>query len=663
MKTEKIPRILLVGVGYFGKNHLRVLRSLEKKGKAVVVGAVTATKTSKENVEKEFQVPVSTKISDDILKKVDGVDIVTPYESHYEIAKKCLAHTNVIVEKPMAATSEQSDDLVSYAKKHNRVLMAAHVFRFHRVVEKIKELTGKEKPFTVKGSFINTSESDKGMDIFLEIPHYFDIMDYLFSQFPESTFTQKNKRLNTVSLRYPNKIDAIFTLGWSGNEKIRTLDFYFSNKTMKCDFAKNEIKIIEENSEKKIAVKKDKEPLEEELSTFLDVLKGKERVYPDGEVGSRIVRIAEMARPKVKERVKVAIIGSGIFGANCAIALDKFCDVEVFEKNNDIMMEASFVNQYRHHWGYHYPRSVDTVKDIRKAIPSFEALYNDAIIRNFPTYYAVAKEGSKTTPEDYLKFCRDNNLPFTEEFPDSKFLNRDKIAACIKTLEPIYDFEKLKELVKKYLSSCGNVKVSFNAEVLGGKIEKDGMKTLTVREGKTTHKKKFDFVINCTYGNYNNFSRWFSFPLKPIRIDLVEALIVKLPIPKISLAVMDGPFTNLVPIKNSNTFTLVHIEESIHQRYVPKDGLVKDQKFKQSRAKEIIKKSGEWFPILKEAELIESRNVHRAVNAYREHDDARPSDIYNHGFGCWSILGGKIVNCVDTSREIVEEIFPENKQK
>ena len=126
--------------------------------------------------------------------------------------------------------------------------------------------------------------------------------------------------------------------------------------------------------------------------------------------------------------------------------------------------------------------------------------------------------------------------------------------------------------------------------------------------------------------------------------------------PRVSLAIMDGPFTNLVPINIPTTFTLVHINESILERYVAKNGLPNKKHIKKSNAKNIIKKSQEWFPILKNAKILESRYVFRAVNAYREYDDARPSDITYHGFGCWSILGGKIVNSVIAAKKIAQEI-------
>ena len=120
-------------------------------------------------------------------------------------------------------------------------------------------------------------------------------------------------------------------------------------------------------------------PLEEELSIFLEVLKGKKVAYPNEQTGIRLVQIAEkagLAKNQLQniKKPRVAIIGAGIFGANCAIELGKSCDVTLFERNNDIMLEASFINQYRHHWGYHYPRSDKTVQDIRMRLMTLKTL-------------------------------------------------------------------------------------------------------------------------------------------------------------------------------------------------------------------------------------------------------------------------------------------------
>jgi hypothetical protein len=69
--------------------------------------------------------------------------------------------------------------------------------------------------------------------------------------------------------------------------------------------------------------------------------------------------------------------------------------------------------------------------------------------------------------------------------------------------------------------------------------------------------------------------------------------------------------------------------------------------------------SSRYMPILKDAEVVESRFATRAVNAFARDFDARPTVIRGHGFGCWSILGGKIITCVSNAREIAGVIRSE----
>lgn len=662
--NKKIPRILLVGVGRFGIKHLDTLLALEQKGYLTLVGVVVATTRSQRIIERKYNIKVWTEISDELLRQVDAVDIVTPPETHFQIAMKCLPFTNVLVEKPLAMTSREAKLVESKAKKHKRVLMIGHIFLFDPVIKKMELLLKRrqKEKLLIQGEFINPLENDVGRDIAFELPHFLYIVDYLIKHsVAEIMTTSKVGRVHTTNIKYTNNNHAGFKLGWRGDERIRTINFYFPNKEFSCNFLTHTIKIVDLRTGKikNIKCSSKTDNLTTEILYFLKILKKGSTKYPDGTAGRKAVELAEKAN-KIKtptEKLRVAIIGAGIFGSNCAIELGKFCDVTLFEKNSSIMQEASFVNQYRHHWGYHYPRSSETVQDIRNAIDSFEHLYEKAIIRNFPTYYCIAKKSSKTSADEYLHFCRQHNLPFNVELPDSKYVDRDKISLSLKTMEPIYDYVLLKKLVGNYLKASKNITVKLNTSVVGVRLEKTGKKTLTTLNNKGVKQEKpFDYVINATYAKYNQFSKWLNFPEKPVRIDLVETLIVKLPLPKISFAIMDGPFTNLVPTPEDHLFTLVHIKESILERYVPKNGLPSAKKRDITRMDQTIKESMKWLPILKDAKVIDIRYVFRAVNANREHDDARPSDLVYHSFGCWSVLGGKIVNSVATAKEIALKI-------
>ncbi|HDY73033.1 MAG TPA: FAD-dependent oxidoreductase [Candidatus Jorgensenbacteria bacterium] len=661
----KKPRILLIGVGKFGNKHLKVLLNLEQKRLIKLAGVVVKTKRSQQKFKRKYAFPVYNEISNTLLDDVDAVDIVTPPETHFELVLKCLPRTHILVEKPLAVTVKEASLIKRHAKASPHILMVGHIFRFHPVTIQLKKIikATKELPHSIESTFINPIVTDNGRDVELEMLHPFDIIDYLFGKALIKKHVEDKGRLKVVSLVYRRGIHAVVRLGWSGKEKKRTLSLLFRRNQIVCNFEENTITVYENGLIKKhINCNNTVELLETELRAFVRAIHTPNSEYPDAEVGHRIVKIAttkQADRVPVSAKKKVAIIGAGIFGTNCAIELAPFCNVTLFEKNKSILSEASYINQYRHHWGYHYPRSQETVNDIASSIADFENRYKEAIITEFPTYYSVAKEGSKVTPKRYLEFCKRNNLPFTIECPGERFINKEKIALCIKTYEPIYNYAKLKSITEQLLKKH-RVKLRLGREVVGASILQDGRKALRVKKDGVVHEEYFDYVINVTYARYNDFCAWLNFPRKPVRIDLVETLWVKLNIPRISLAVMDGPFTNIVPTHKENVFTLVHIKESILRRFVPKNGLVPKDIFlssRNSRVQKIISYSAKWFPIVKEAKVLKVHYVLRSVNAYHEYDDARISNTTEHGFGCFSILGGKIVNAVSSAKNIVRLII------
>ena len=78
---------------------------------------------------------------------------------------------------------------------------------------------------------------------------------------------------------------------------------------------------------------------------------------------------------------KALVVGGGIFGSTAAVSLaNNGYDVEIHEKQSDIMMCASNINQYRLHKGYHYPRSSDTALECNKGLKTFKRKYEQSIL-------------------------------------------------------------------------------------------------------------------------------------------------------------------------------------------------------------------------------------------------------------------------------------------
>lgn len=387
---------------------------------------------------------------------------------------------------------------------------------------------------------------------------------------------------------------------------------------------------------------------------------GMDKQNADGVIGTRIVSIAEKGIPKPMKRPRIAVIGGGIFGTSAAAELGEFSDVTLFEKNEAMLQEATLVNCFRHHHGFHYPRSDETVRDIQTSRADFERHFGDAI-DTFPTYYGLAKEGSFVSTKEFIEFCQRNNLSYEETFPGEHVFNKDEIEMSIKVAERSYHHGRLKDLVEKRLDAIPNVKVLLNTKVIDTELKTDGTKKVTyLEQGKKKKTEEFDYIVNATYANINSIAHWMNFEHRPIRVDLAEVVVLRLPIEPMSLTIIDGPFATLMSTGNPQEFTLYHVVESILDRYVPKKGLPKSKQKRKTNAKRIFQESLRWFPILKDAEIIGSRIVNRGVQAYREHDDARVAELIEHGFGCWSILSGKILSSVTLAKRLAETIYVGN---
>ena len=359
----------------------------------------------------------------------------------------------------------------------------------------------------------------------------------------------------------------------------------------------------------------------------------------------------------VKNMKKIAIIGAGVFGVSAALELSKNFEVTIFERAKDILMGASTNNHLRHHYGYHYPRSAKTALESIMARESFESEYGKCVVDGFPAYYGVSKTDSKTTAEDFIKFCDSLKMPYKFEFPSQEIMDSSIMNLCIKVPEPVYDPDKLREVVWEKLKNS-NIEIRLKNEIIGGGIV-GKQKKLKLKSPEGIKEEKFDYVISAIYTNFNNINKWFNFPKKKALYALMELLELELPLKeKIGVTLMDGKFSTFLPKGAKNTFLLGHVKESVLKEVVSDDfdSKIMESENKISNKDKILNESIKYYPILNKAKFIKSIFVTRVVNANVENTDERPTEITEHGNGIYSIFGGKVITCVDTAKKLAEMI-------
>ena len=142
MKKGRGLKIGVIGVGSMGKHHARILSTLP--------GAkLFAVSDINEQVAREVAARYGVEAYpnyQDLLPVVDAVSIVSPTATHYEVAIDCLnANKPILVEKPLAKTSEQAKKMVALAKEKNLVLAVGLIERFNPAYIELRKLIRKER--------------------------------------------------------------------------------------------------------------------------------------------------------------------------------------------------------------------------------------------------------------------------------------------------------------------------------------------------------------------------------------------------------------------------------------------------------------------------------------------------------------------------------------
>ncbi|MCX8191729.1 MAG: Gfo/Idh/MocA family oxidoreductase, partial [Nitrososphaerales archaeon] len=130
-------KVGVIGVGGWGKNHLRVLKDLKVLSSFCDIDA-----TKVKMYEEKYGVKGYTSV-DEMLEKedLDAVTICTPTSTHYEIGMKTInSGLDTFIEKPLTYSSREGEELVSLAKKKNVILTVGYIERFNPAVIELKRI-------------------------------------------------------------------------------------------------------------------------------------------------------------------------------------------------------------------------------------------------------------------------------------------------------------------------------------------------------------------------------------------------------------------------------------------------------------------------------------------------------------------------------------------
>lgn len=247
-------------------------------------------------------------------RKVDATIIATPPNTHYKIAKKYLENgADVLVEKPLALSSEECRELIKVAKEHQSVLLVGHTYLYNPAIQYIKEYANNLYFILANRTHLGLVRED--VDCIWDLaPHDISIANYVLNAEPLNGSVVKGHYLSKercdiafITLKYPKNVLCNIIVGWLNATKVRTMEFVGENERVVFDDLNplEKVKIYKKGVhlvDAKISLRDGDiispdiryiEPLKHQVDDFLRCIKTREEPLSNGEVGLKVVKALE----------------------------------------------------------------------------------------------------------------------------------------------------------------------------------------------------------------------------------------------------------------------------------------------------------------------------------------------------------------------------------
>jgi predicted dehydrogenase len=325
-------KVGVVGCGYWGPNLVRNFRSLPDCHLKMMCD------TQEHRIAHLKILYPEVEGSTDYAHMLNGVDvdaviIATAVKSHFPLAKaSLLAGKHTFIEKPMAGSSEQCEELIGLAQKKGLVLMAAHTFLYSPVVQKIKEIVDQGDIGEIRyicSRRLNLGLFQKDINVAWDLaPHDISIIQHIMGEQPTTVncrgsahITPGVEDVTTMCLNYSRQRTAIIHSSWLDPRKVREMTIVGSKRMIVYDDVAplEKIRVYDSRVERPphydtfaefhyayhygdvyAPYIKHEEPLKTECQHFLDCIKNGTTPLTDGKQGMELVRILEASSESLK---------------------------------------------------------------------------------------------------------------------------------------------------------------------------------------------------------------------------------------------------------------------------------------------------------------------------------------------------------------------------
>ena len=314
MKNGHPIRVGVVGVGYVGQHHARIYSEMTG---VELVGVVDIDETRLQELGARYRIQTCRDYRE-LMGRVDAVSVAVPTLVHYSIAKEFLERgVDVLVEKPIAQSLAQADELVGIAKADGRIFQVGHIERFNGAVKALETVV--RSPGFIEchrlGPFAHrNTDVDVVLDLMI---HDIDIVLNLIKS-PVVAVTavgvpviSDQVDIANARLQFESGCVANLTASRVSVERVRRVRIFQRDTFISLDYSQQEIAVYhripaaDSSADTPPTIVKEEipidkaEPLRVELESFIECVQTRRRPLVSGEDGRDALKVASQIMEKL----------------------------------------------------------------------------------------------------------------------------------------------------------------------------------------------------------------------------------------------------------------------------------------------------------------------------------------------------------------------------
>jgi len=315
LSSDSPINVAVIGVGAFGRNHARLYRELEKSGSVRLVGVVDPNTVRADEIAREFDCKAFGSVEQMLTthSEVQAASVAVPTVLHLEAARALMeSGVDVLIEKPLASTQNEANELLLLAQKHRRIVQVGHLERFNPAVRATLPLITQPMFFEIHRLSVFTPRA-LDVDVVLDLMiHDLDIV-LAFVQSPVKEIRavglpilSGKVDIANVRVEFESGCVANFTASRVSTERVRKLRLFQPGQYISIDYGRQDVHVFSVGDAAGLAAKPSvnpqiqvgkpvivaEEPLLAEIRSFLQCVRDRSRPVVSLEDGAHALELA-----------------------------------------------------------------------------------------------------------------------------------------------------------------------------------------------------------------------------------------------------------------------------------------------------------------------------------------------------------------------------------